>query len=456
MRHSSFESIVENGGRIHFIGIGGVSMSCIAETLFIKGAGITGSDMQEGPAVTRLRALGIPVEVGHRAENVQGTDLVVYTAAISGDNPELAAARALGIPVMERAEALGHQMRGHGEVLCVAGTHGKSTTTAMAASISLQNGDDPTVMIGADFAPIGGGYRMGNGSLFIAEACEYSDAFLKFCPTVALILNIDNDHLDYFGSIEKIRESFRTFAELLPENGRLVVNCEDENTMKAVSGLERKTVTFGIDSGDIHTKNLELAGGLGRFTLVKNGEDIAEISLSVYGEHNVFDALGAAAAMLELGASPRSVAEGLAKFTGTGRRMEERGHCNGADVMDDYAHHHSEMRAVLLAVKKMGYKRIVCAFQPHTFSRLESQMEDFARVLGLADLVLVTDVYAAREKPIDGVDSKKLASKIEGAEYTPTLEDTAKQLRELAQKGDLIITMGAGSINRVAGMITAP
>lgn len=453
MDHSGFNNIIEKGGHIHFVGIGGVSMSCIAETLFLKGAHVSGSDMQESPAVVRLRRMGICVSVGHSPKNVEGAWLVIYTAAVKPDNPELVEAIRLGIPIMERAEALGHQMQGHREVLCVAGTHGKSTTTAMAASVALAAGMDPTVMIGADFPPIGGGYRLGDGGLFIAEACEYTDSFLKFYPTVALILNVDNDHLDYFGSISRVRQSFGEFASLLPEGGRIVANCEDENTMLSVEGLEAQIITFGLTKGDVHAANLIINKGMGEFDIVEYGKFVTHVALNVFGEHNVLDALGAAAAMLALGASPADVMLGLGEYKGIGRRMEYKGMCNGAKIMDDYAHHPEEMRAVLSTVKTMGFKRVICAFQPHTYSRMSALMDSFAEVLSLCDIALVTDIYAAREKPVEGVSAEALASRVEGAVYVGELEALADRLRGLASDGDLIITMGAGSINRVAEML---
>ncbi len=434
------------GRRAHLVGIGGVSMSPLAEVLKGEGVVVTGSDAHEGKSVEHLRSLGIPVTIGHLPGSVLGCDCVIRTAAVHDDNPEIASAKEKGIPVFERAQAWGAIMKGYQNALCVSGTHGKTTTTSMCTHIFMAAQSDPTVMIGGVLPLLGAGHRVGKGDTIILESCEYCDSFLSFLPTVAVILNIEADHLDYFKDLADVEKSFRAFARLVPPTGTVVANAEDGNTMDTLEGLDRPMLTFGLETGDVVARNLSWEKGLPTFDVVVRGEPYARVSLAVPGEHNVKNALAAAAAAFALGIDGKAVAEGLGSFRGAGRRFEHKGTVKGAEVFDDYAHHPGELRALLTAVRKLGYERIICAFQPHTYSRTKALFHDFAEVLALADVAVLTDIYAARETDDLGVSSKLLAQYIKGAEYCPTLADLTARLGELAQPGDLILTVGAGDI----------
>ncbi|MBS5549730.1 MAG: UDP-N-acetylmuramate--L-alanine ligase [Oscillospiraceae bacterium] len=441
---------IRPGAHAHLVGIGGVSMSPLAEVLHGAGVTITGSDMHDSETVEHLRSLGIPVVIGHRGESVQGAGCVIRTAAVHDDNPEIAAARAAGIPVFERAEAWGAIMRHYQNALCVAGTHGKTTTTSMCTQIFLAAQRDPTVMIGGTLPALGAGHRVGKGDTIILESCEYCNSFLSFFPTVAVILNVDADHLDFFKDLEDVKHSFRRFAQLVPEGGAVIADGDDANTMDALKGLEKPMLTFGLERGDIHTSNLTYEKGVGSFDLIYRGENLGRIILQVPGVHNVCNALAAAGAALQLKVPFAAIQEGLHAFTGAGRRFERKGEYHGAVLYDDYAHHPGELRALLSTVKTLGYDRVVCAFQPHTYSRTKELFDDFVEVLKLPDKVLLAEIFAARETDTLGISSKDLAGRIPGAEYCPTLEDVTDRLAQLAQPGDLLLTVGAGDIH-VAG-----
>jgi len=436
------------GRRVHLAGIGGVSMSPLAEVLHSMGLRVQGSDQADSAAVERLRALGIAVHVGHEAQDIAGAEFVIRTAAIHDDNPEIAAARAAGIPVFERAEAWGAIMRQYENALCIAGTHGKTTTTSMATHIFMAAGKDPTVMIGGTLPMLHSGYRIGGGDTIILESCEYCNSFLHFFPTVAVVLNVEADHLDFFKDLEDVKASFRRFAQLLPPEGRLVSNADDPNAMDALRGLPQ--FTFGCGEGaECRAENIAWNQGRPEFDVTVRGERYAHLSLQVAGRHNLLNALAAAAAAYVLGVPGRAVEEGLGAFSGAGRRFEYKGECGGARVYDDYAHHPSELRALLEMAGSLGYRRVICAFQPHTYTRTRDLFADFVRELKAADLVVLTDIFAAREKNTCGISSQDLAREIPGALYCPTLAETAETLRRLARPGDLILTVGAGDIYTV-------
>ena len=434
------------GKRAHLVGVGGVSMSPLAQVLHGAGVVVTGSDMHESAEVAHLRALGIPVTIGHLPQSVAGADCVIRTAAVHDDNPEIAAARAAGIPVFERAQAWGALMRHYKNALCVAGTHGKTTTTSMCAHIFLAAQRDPSIMIGGVLPALGAGHRVGHGDTIILESCEYCNSFLSFFPTVAVILNVDADHLDFFKDLEDVKRSFRRFAELVPETGFVVADRDDANTMDALAGLDRSTITFGLEDGDVHAADLTWHGGFADFDAMVNGQCYAHVSLSVPGVHNVRNALAACAAAHCLGIPAAAVEEGLRAFHGAGRRFEKKGEFHGAMVYDDYAHHPHELQALLTTAKGLGYQRIICAFQPHTYSRTHELFHDFVEVLKLPDITLLAEIYAARETNTLGISSNDLAREIPGSIYCPTLADVTEQLRRLAQPGDLILTVGAGDI----------
>ena len=437
------------GRRAHLVGVGGVSMSPLAEVLHGAGMTITGSDMQESRTVARLRSVGVHVVIGHLPESVQGADCVIRTAAVHDDNPEIAAARAAGIPVFERAQAWGALMRHYRNALCLSGTHGKTTTTSMCTHIFMAAQADPTVMIGGTLPMLGVGHRVGQGDTIIMESCEYCDSFLSFFPTVAVILNVEADHLDYFADLKAVERSFRAFAELVPADGWVVANAEDQNTMDTVSGLDRRLLTFGMERGDVTAANLSWHNGMGEFDVTVKGVQYAHVALQVPGIHNVKNALAAAAAAYVLHIPGEAVAAGLADFIGAGRRFEHKGEFHGAQVYDDYAHHPSELEALLTTAKTLGYERVICAFQPHTYTRTKELFDDFVRVLKQADVTLLAEIYAARERNTIGISSRDLAALIPNAQYFPTLDEVTEALARLARPGDLILTVGAGNIYTV-------
>ena len=446
MTDLDIRSFIAPGRRAHLPGIGGVSMAPLAEVLHGAGMVITGSDMRESAAVEHLRSLGIPVHIGHRAENLGQAELVIRTAAVHDDNPEIAAAHAAGVPVFERAQAWGAIMRGYKHALCISGTHGKTTTTSMCTHIIMAAGLDPTVMIGGTLPLLGAGHRVGKGDTIILESCEYCNSFLSFFPTVAVILNIEADHLDFFKDLEDVEKSFRAFADLVPEGGRIIANRDDENTMRTLAGEERPVTTFGLAEGDIHAADLTWNKGLPTFDVVCRDQVYAHVSLSVPGLHNVKNALAAAASAIALGVPGEAVERGLAQFRGAGRRFEHKGTYHGAQVYDDYAHHPGELKALLDTARTLGYARVICAFQPHTYSRTAALFDDFADVLKKPDVTLLAEIFAARETNDIGISSKDLADRIPGAQYCATLPEVTDALRALARPGDLILTVGAGDI----------
>ena len=454
MEKDRIHDYIVPGKRAHLVGIGGVSMSPLAEVLQGEGLVITGSDMKESPTVARLRSLGIPVTIGHFAEMVRGKDLVIRTAAVHNDNPEIAAALAAGIPVFERAEAWGSIMRRYENALCISGTHGKTTTTSMCTHIALAARIDPTVMIGGTLPLLGTGHRVGKGKTIILESCEYCNSFLSFFPTVAVILTVEADHLDFFQDLEDVEKSFRAFADLVPENGTVLANGEDANTMKALKGKEG-VVTFGLETGDYHSANLTWEDGYPAFDLVHDGQTVCHIELQIPGLHNVKNAIAAASAACILGIPGEAIARGLGDFRGAGRRFEYKGKINGADVYDDYAHHPGELKALLDMAATLGYKRVICAFQPHTYTRTIAFFDDFVRELSRPTRTVLMEIYPAREENLTGLSSKDLAEKIPGAVYCATLEETEQTLRSIARPGDLVLTVGAGELNVVAGRLTA-
>ena len=449
MPTANIHDYIVPGRRVHLVGIGGVSMSPLAQVLKGMGMLVTGSDMNESASVIHLRSLGIPVAIGHRAENIGDAELVIRTAAVHDENPEIAAARQAGVPVFERAQAWGSIMRSYKNALCISGTHGKTTTTSMCTHIIMAAGLDPTVMIGGTLPLLGAGHRVGHGDTIILESCEYCNSFLSFFPTVAVILNIEADHLDFFHDLEDVEHSFRTFADLVPENGMIVANAEDKNTMITLQGETRPVLTFGVEKGDVHAANLVWDAGLPAFDVICRGEQFAHIRLSVPGIHNVKNALAAAAAAFTLGVPAEAVEQGLAAFRGAGRRFEHKGTYHGAEVYDDYAHHPGELKALLDMAATLGYKRIVCAFQPHTYTRTKALFDDFVQVLRQPDVTLLAEIYAAREQNTIGISSNDLARKIPGSRYFPTLDSLSAYLKDLAQPGDLILTVGAGDIYTV-------
>ena len=431
------------GKRVHLVGIGGVSMRPLG--LVLKGMGliVTGSDMNSSVSTDELIDQGIRVFIGHQAENIQGADCVIRTAAVHNDNPEIAAARAAGIPVFERAQAWGVIMQEYQNAVCISGTHGKTTTTSMVTHILMEAQKDPTVMIGGYLPLLHAGHRVGNGDTIVLESCEYCDSFLNFFPTLAVVLNIEEDHLDYFKDLNAIEHSFHQFAEMATAG--ILANGDDKNTLDALKDLEY--VTFGLDAKDrIHGENY--SKDWREFDVICDGKRYCHLKLQVVGRHNALNALAAAGTAWMLGLPSEAVENGLAKFTGAGRRMERKGSFNGADVYDDYAHHPGELAATIDAVRMMGYERVVVAFQPHTYSRTKALFNDFVRELQKPDLVVLAEIYAARERNTTGISSTDLAKEIPGAVYCETLPQVTAYLQSIARPGDVILTIGAGDIYR--------
>ena len=447
--HTKIQPFIAPGRRVHLAGIGGVSMNPLAEVLHQMGLAVQGSDQSESPAVERLRHMGVHVSIGHDAGNIRGAEFLIRTAAIHDDNPEIAAAHAAGLPVFERAEAWGAIMQRYENAICIAGTHGKTTTTAMTTHIFMAAQADPTVMIGGTLSMLHSGYRVGRGDTIILESCEYCNSFLHFFPTVAVVLNVEEDHLDFFtGGLPEIKQSFRKFAELVPPDGRIVANADAPGAIDALQGLP--LFTFGrSESADCRAENLTWEHGRPEFDVVVDGRLYTHLALHVAGEHNLSNALAAASAAYVLGIPGRAVKLGLEGFFGAGRRFECKGQCRGAKIYDDYAHHPAELHALLEMTRSLGYDRVICAFQPHTYSRTKALFDDFVRELKKADLAVLTDIFAAREKNTAGVSSRDLAAEIPGALYCPSLREAEQCLMDLARPGDLILTVGAGDIYTV-------
>ena len=441
------------GKRIHMIGIGGSSMSGLAEMLLKEGYTVTGSDNAKSHAVERLREMGIEVHVGHAKENVPGTDLMVYSAAIAAENPERQEAVHLGIPQMERSTLLGQLMQGHENAICVSGAHGKTTTSSMIAFTLLECGMDPTVHIGGRLDALGGGSRIGKKDVFVAEACEFHGSFLEMRPTQAVVLNIDADHLDYYRDIDHIEEAFGNFLSLLPEDGMAIGWGEDERIMRLFSKLPCETRSFGLkEENDYYPVNLTYNDtGCPMYDIAFRGEILGRIELRVAGEFNVLNSLAAFASAHAAGVEGDKAALALSKFGGVHRRFELTGLIDGVKMYHDYGHNPAEMRAALKVAKMQHPKRLWAVMQPHTYSRVKSLFNDYLTCTEVADFTLVTDIFAAREKDPGDIRTEML---IEGmrkngidAVHTPTFDDTEKYLREHWQPGDLVLTMGCGNIN---------
>lgn len=448
---ADFEQFLKPGKRGHLIGAGGVSMAPLAEVLAGMGLVIDGSDMAESDKTRYLRSLGIDIKIGHSAMNVApDIQFVVRTAAVHDDNPEIVEARARGVPVFERAQAWGAIMKDYDNALCIAGTHGKTTTTSMCTHILMAAERDPTVMIGGTLPLLHAGHRVGGGDTIILESCEYHDSFLYFCPTIAVILDIEADHLDYFSDLEDVKRSFREFAAKVPERGKIVANIDDRNTMDALAPLGRELFTFGLtDKADVYARNIHRVGANSEFDIYCHGKLFTSVTLHIPGIHNVKNALAATAACICLGVRPNAVKYGLAGFNGAGRRFEFKGKFNGADVYDDYAHHPGELKALLDAVEPLGYKRTILVFQPHTYTRTAALFDDFIVQLSRPDITFLTEIYAAREHNTLGISSADLAQHIPGCRFFPDFGQIEEALRETARPGDIILTVGAGDVYKI-------
>ncbi len=442
--------------RIHFVGIGGSGMSPLAEILHAKGYILSGSDNNESDNLARMRRLGITVHMGHAAENIVGADMVVYTAAVAEDNPELVAARENGIPLVERAILLGWISRQFGNTVAVAGTHGKTTTSSMLCQILLDGGTDPSIFIGGRLPAINANGHAGTNDTMVCEACEFKDHYLEMTPAISIILNVDADHLDYFGDLDGVIRSFRTFAE--QTTGAIIYNADDENTRRAVEGLEGKTrISYGLtDGAEWQAKNVRtVRGSYGQYALYHNGEYLTDIELGIPGGHNVLNSLAAAAAATLCGMTPAQIAAGVYAFHGAGRRFEFLGTYAGVTVADDYAHHPTEIIATLEAAKKLDHKRVWGIFQPFTFSRTVQHLDEFAAALSIADIAVVSDIMGSREVNTYGVHATQITEKIPQGVYLSTFPEIADYVVANVQEGDLVMTMGGGDVYKCARMIIA-
>lgn len=442
---------------IHFIGIGGISMSGLAEILMEKGFTVSGSDANESDLTHTLETKGATVFYGQSASNISDTiDLVVYTAAIHPDNPEFAEAKNRNIPMISRAELLGQIMDNFEKSIAVAGTHGKTTTTSMISEILLSADADPTITVGGILPSIGGNLRVGSSPFFVSEACEYTNSFLNFRPKYSIILNIEAEHLDFFKDIEDIRHSFRLFAENTPADGTIVINSEIPDLGKLTKGLSPKVITYGFSpESDFYAADISYDDkACPVFTVMHDTKEAAKIRLSVPGRHNISNALAAIALCFSMGIDMDTIAKGLLAFGGADRRFQYKGHMGSVTIIDDYAHHPTEIRATLTAAQNYPHNRLVLVFQPHTYSRTKAFLHDFAEVLSLADVIVLADIYAAREQNTYGISSKDLLAllkeKGKDAYYFPTFEEIEKFLLQTCVHDDLLITMGAGNVVEIA------
>ena len=447
-----YDHILEKIKRIHLMGIGGSGMCPLAEILHSEGFELSGSDNSESDTLERIKALGIPVYMGHRPENIEGAELVVYTAAVKQDNPELMAAREQGILCLERSVMLGIVTRRYNRSIAVAGTHGKTSTTAMISQVLIGSGFSPSAIIGGKLNFIGGNSYVGQSDIIVCEACEYVDTFLQLNPYISVILNIDADHLDYFKNLDNIKKSFNKFAH--QTTGAIVYCGDDENSVEALADVTIERVTFGFsEKNDYRATNIESKGMNQSFDLIYKGEKLATVKLIVPGKHNIYDALAAAATAHYLGATGNEIAEHLGNFTGVHRRFEVLGSPCGITVADDFAHHPTELEAVLTSAMSMGFKKVHAVFQPHTYSRTSILLDDFARVLAIPDEAIISEILAVREVNTYGIKSTDLGEKIKGAKCIDTFEDITKYIVENAEEGDLVLTMGGGNVYMCANMI---
>ncbi len=450
------QQLLDNVKKIHFIGCGGSGMYPLIQILASKGYEITGSDVLEGSILDAERAMGVRVTLGHDAANITGADLIVYSAAIPKDNPELLAADSYGIRTVERSVLLGYVSRLYKNSVCVSGTHGKTTTTALITTALELAGRDPSAVIGGKLPLIGGYGKAGGGDEVVIEACEYAETFLKLTPYLSVVLNIDNDHLDYYGSMGELKFAFKRFS--LMTQFMIFANADDKNTMDVMFTLNRRVRTFGIEhSADYQAVNVqEYKPGFYEFDLKEWDNASGHIRLAIPGRHNIYNALAMCAVCRLLGLTVEQCAEAAASFKGAGRRFEICGECGGALIVDDYAHHPTELRATLETARKLGYKRLIAVHQPFTYSRTKALLDDFAEVLKLADLTVLTPILGSREPEDPTISSAMLAEKLPGAVLVDSLDAAADWVRANAREGDLVITLGCGDVYKAAHKMVEP
>ncbi len=456
MEKAQVNEILSFARHLHFAGIGGISMQSLALWAVRNGFSVSGSDRTQSPILDVLRAHDIPVAIGQRAENITGADALIYSVALAADNPELVAARAAGIPILTRGEFLGYMMSFYRIRAGISGTHGKSTTTAMLSHILLRAGADPTIACGAVMPEIGGSSKIGaNKDYFIYEACEYKDSFLSFCPTDAVITNVELDHTDYFPDLDAVIASF---AASVKDADHIYVNIDSANAVRAVAGCGDRVITVSLTdpAADFWAADLSFDHGCARYTLMHDGAPLCRIKLPVIGRFNASNALCAAAVAYGYGIAPEQIADALADFVGVSRRFERKGEVGGAAIYDDYAHHPDEVLATVQGLGALGYRKVWLVFQPHTYTRTKDLWDRwvsvFSSAAGYGIRVILADIFAAREVDDLGVSSKMLADAC-GALYLPDFESIAAYLRRTAAPGDLILTMGAGRAYRVGEIL---
>lgn len=453
---SDISTVLKNAKRIHFIGIGGSGMCPLAEILHSKGYSLQGSDNNESSIVERIRKLGIPVMMGQRAENIKGADMIVYSAAISRDNPELAAALESGVPTFQRAELLGELSRRFSNCVGICGTHGKTTVTSMTTQVMIDAGLDPSAVIGGKL-PLTDSYgRVGKTENIVMESCEFQDTFLYMSPDVAVILNIDADHLEYFKTMDNLILSFEKFAKSATK--AVIYNGDDANTLKAIKDIQGKDmISFGFENtNDYYAENIEeYKGAFTRFDIMYKGERLGNVSLSIPGKHNILNALAAVAASVYSGAKFEDCVKGIEEFHGAGRRFEHLGTYKGIDFIDDYAHHPAELKVTLEAAMKMGYNTVWAVFQPFTYSRTVMHFDEFVDVLKIPDRCVMTEIMGSREINTYNIYTSQLAEKIPNSVWFNTQEEVADFVVKNAKPGDLVLTMGCGDIYKSAHMMIA-
>jgi len=446
---------------IHLIGIGGISMSAIAETLHNWNYTVTGSDLSQSELTDKLNMHGIKTVIGHDLENAKNSDLIIYSAAISDSDPEMVIAKENNIPLIDRGKFVGYLTKLYKETICVSGTHGKTTTTSMLSICFINAQKDPSIEVGAILDSIGGNYRVGNSDYFILESCEYKANFLKFFPKTEIILNIDNDHLDYYKTFDNIVKTFKDFVSILDEDGLLVTNADDKNCFELKNITKSKFISYGIDNidADFIAKNITFDNnGFAKFDVYKNNEFYSTIELSVAGKHNILNALACICVCDYYNISKETIKSSLKEFTGAERRLEFKGKLNeNVSIFDDYAHHPTEITATANAVKNKTYNKSWVVFQPHTYSRTKSLLGDFAKALSNFDKLIILDIYAAREQNTFDISSKDLVKKLEEnnkeALYMPDFSEVVSYLKENVNENDIIITLGAGTVTQIGPML---
>ncbi len=457
----SFDLKEYKGKKVHMIGIGGSMMSGIAGILLNNGVQVSGSDFQETKALDKVRRMGASVKGGHHKDNIYDQDLVIYTAAIKEDNPELVSAREKGIPVLTRSQFLGQLLKNFKLSVGIAGTHGKTSTSSIMTSIALEAGLDPTVLIGAHVPLIDSNYRVGSSEVIVVESCEYQRSFLDFPPHIAVILNVEEDHVDIYKDLDEVKAAFRQYVSEVPSDGFVIANADEPSVMDVVSAANASIITFGINAGDVRAQNIVM-DNLGRaaFEVVQDGAALFHVHLPVPGTFNVYNALAAAAAGLALGAQPADIRRGLLKYSGVDRRLQELGTINGIRFIDDYGHHPTEVRVTMETILHYDYEHLIVVEQPHTFSRLNRFFDDFVPLFDQADLLILLPVYAAREKDTGLTSSDKLGDAVRARHEVLCInakdyEDAANLILQRAVPGDLVLLIGAGEGYKVFDLLKA-